>query len=319
MIDKPDTFTRVRSAVTSGLSTGFKTMLFLIRIMVPVSLAVSLLQWTGALAWLARFLAPAMNLLGLSGESALVLVSAILLNNYSAIAVMETLPLTMREVTILAIMALTAHNLIVETAVMKKTSSSAFKMVVLRLGWAVVAGFVFNLILPVDKTVFSSVDASMAARPELVPMLVAWAYSMVRLVLKVILLVLGIMIIQRLMEEFRVMDVLSRPLVPVMRFFGLPDSASFLWIVLNIVGYAYGAAIIMERVKDGKMKPQEADLFNHHAALCHSLFEDTVLYAAIGTPIFWITAPRLLMAFIVVWFERFRRQRFRKSFRAGTY
>jgi len=319
MTDKPDIPTRVRSAVTSGLSTGFKTMLFLVRIMVPVSLAVSILQWTGALSHLARFLAPAMNLLGLSGESALVLVSAILLNNYSAIAVMETLPLTMREVTILAIMALTAHNLIVETAVMKKTSSSAFKMVVLRLGWAIVAGYVFNLILPVDKTVISSVDASMATRPELVPMLVAWGYSTIRLVLKVILLVLGIMVIQRLMEEFKVMDVLSRPLVPVMRFFGLPDSASFLWIVLNVVGYAYGAAIIMERVKDGKMKPQEADLFNHHASLCHSLFEDTVLYAAIGTPIFWITVPRLVMALIVVWFERFRRQRFRKSFRAGTY
>ncbi len=318
MIDKLDTFARVRSAVTIGLSTGFKTMLFLVRIMVPVSLAVSLLQWTGVLAWLARFLAPGMNLLGLSGESALVLVSAILLNNYSAIAVMETLPLTMREVTILAIMALTAHNLIVETAVMKKTSSSAFKMVVLRLGWAVAAGFVFNLILPAGKTVFSSVDVSLAARPELVPMLVAWAYSTLRLVLKVIILVLGIMIIQRLMEEFKVMDVLSRPLVPLMRFFGLPESTSFLWIVLNIVGYAYGAAIIMERVKDGKMKPQEADLFNHHAALCHSLFEDTVLYAAIGTPIFWITVPRLIMALIVVWFERFRRQRFRKSFRAGT-
>jgi hypothetical protein len=318
MIDTPDTLTRVRSAVTSGLSTGFKTMLFLVRIMVPVSLAVSLLQWTGVLALLAKFLAPAMNLLGLSGESALVLVSAILLNNYSAIAVMETLPLTMREVTILAIMALTAHNLIVETAVMKKTSSSAFKMVVLRLGWAIVAGFVFNLILPIDKTVFASVDASALARPEFVPMLVAWGYSTIRLVLKVILLVLGIMVIQRLMEEFKVMDLLSRPLVPVMRFFGLPESASFLWIVLNVVGYAYGAAIIMERVKDGKMKPQEADLFNHHAALCHSLFEDTVLYAAIGTPLFWITVPRLVMALIVVWFERFRRQRFRKSFRAGT-
>jgi hypothetical protein len=319
MIDKLDTFARVRSAVASGLSTGFKTMLFLMKIMVPVSLAVSLLQWTGVLAILAKFLAPGMNLLGLSGESALVLVSAILLNNYSAIAVMETLPLTMREVTILAIMALTAHNLIVETAVMKKTSSSAFKMVVLRIGWAVAAGFVFNLILPAGKTVFSSVDVSLAARPELVPMLVAWAYSTIRLVLKVILLVLGIMVIQRLMEEFRIMDVLSRPMVPLMRFFGLPESASFLWIVLNIVGYAYGAAIIMERVKDGKMKPQEADLFNHHAALCHSLFEDTVLYAAIGTPIFWITVPRLIMALIVVWFERFRRQRFRKSFRAGTF
>jgi hypothetical protein len=319
MIDNPDTLARLRLAVTSGLSTGLKTILFLVRIMVPVSLAVSILQWTGALTYLAKFLAPTMNLIGLSGESALVWVSAILLNNYSAIAVMGTLPLTIREVTILAIMALTAHNLIIETAVMKKTGSSAFKMIVLRLGWAIAAGFVFNLILPADKSALASVEAATMARLDFLPMLIAWGYSTIRLILKVILLVLGIMVIQRLMEEFKIMDFLSRPLVPVMRVFGLPESASFLWIVLNVVGYAYGAAIIMERVKDGKMKPQEADLFNHHAALCHSLFEDTMLFVAIGTPIFWITVPRLVMALIVVWFERFRRRRFRKSFRAGTY
>jgi len=66
------------------------------------------------------------------------------------------------------------------------------------------------------------------------------------------------------------------------------------------------------------MKPQEADLFNHHAAVCHSLLEDSALFLAIGVPLFWITAPRLVAALIVVWFERLRRQHFRRSFRVGT-
>lgn len=309
---------RVRNATKNGLSSGLKTALFLVRIMVPVSLAVALLKWSGALAWAAKFLAPAMQLIGVPGEAALVLVSSMLLNNYSAIAVIETLPLTIREVTILAIMCLTAHNLIIETAVMKKSGSSAIKMIVLRVGWAFAAGYALNAVLPAGR-----IDALVAADPgtaatAFLPMLSAWGLSTVKLVAKILILVLSIMIGQRLMEEFRITDMLSRLTAPAMRIFGLPHSASFLWIVINIVGYAYGAAIIMERVKDGKMKPQEADLFNHHAALSHSLLEDTALFMAIGVPLFWITVPRLAMALVVVWFERFRRQRFRRSFKAGT-
>lgn len=292
-------------------------MLFLIRIMVPVSLAVALLQWSGALLWGARLLAPVMRIIGLPGEAALVLVSAALLNNYSAIAVMGTLPLTIREITILAVMSLTAHNLIVETAVMKKSGSSAFKMVVLRLGGAIVMGYLFNLVLPSFGGASGAIDASVT-RADFWPMMAAWGLSTLRLVFKIVVLVLSIMIGQRLLEEFHIIDALSTLMAPLMRLFGLSEKTSVLWIVINVVGYAYGAAIIMERVKDGKMKPQEADLFNHHAALCHSLLEDTILFMAIGVPLFWITVPRLLLALVVVWFERFRRQRFRRSFKVGT-
>ena len=318
MNDTPNLATRIQTSVRSGLSSGIKTAFLLAKIMVPVSLGVALLQWSGILAWVARFLAPAMGLLGLPGEAAFVLVSSALLTNYSAIAVIETLPLTMREITILAIMCLTAHNLIVETAIMKKSGSSAFKMVLMRIGWAVVAGYAFNLILPADTTIVTSAAESGQAAVAFLPMMSAWGLSTLRLVTKIVVLVLLIMIGQRLMEEFRIMDFLSKLTAPAMRVFGLPHNASFLWIILNVVGYAYGAGIIMERVKDGKMKPQEADLVNHHACLCHSLLEDSVLYVSIGVPLFWITVPRVLMALAVVWFERIRRHHFRKSFKVGT-
>jgi hypothetical protein len=131
-------------------------------------------------------------------------------------------------------------------------------------------------------------------------------------------IVVVIMIIQRALEEFRIMDLLSRALAPLMFVFGLPRSASFLWIVINAVGYGYGAGIIVAQVEDGKMKPQEGDLFNHHAALSHSLLEDTALYVALGIPLFWIVIPRIILALLVVWLEKLRRQVFRHSFRVGT-
>ena len=102
-----------------------------------------------------------------------------------------------------------------------------------------------------------------------------------------------------------------------MRFLGPPAKASFLWIVINVVGYAYGAGIVVAEIESGRMKPQDGDLFNHHAAVCHSLLEDTALFLALGLPLFWLTLPRLAMAAVVVWAERARRHYFRRSFRAG--
>jgi hypothetical protein len=130
-------------------------------------------------------------------------------------------------------------------------------------------------------------------------------------------LVCSIMIAQRLMEECKVTNFLSRLLSPLMRIFGLSDENSFIWIVANVAGYAYGAAVIMDRVNNGKMKPRDADLFNHHTCLLHSLFEDTILYLAIGVPLFWLTVPRLIAATVVVWVERIRRHHFRRSFKVG--
>ena len=308
---------RLLSTTLTALLAGLKTTLYLARIMIPVSLAAALLNWTGLLMLLAGLLAPVMKVLGLPGEAALVLVSSVLLNVYSAIAVIETLSLSMREITILAIMTVVAHNLPIETAVMKKAGSSAMKMIVLRLGWALALGFAFNLVLPMDDATGTALVVELA-KPGFLGMIGSWGLSTLGLMAKILLLVCGIMIAQRLMEEFKVTYFLSRLLSPLMRVFGLSDETSFLWIVVNVAGYAYGAAVIMDRVKTGKMKLRDADLFNHHASLSHSLFEDTALYLAIGVPLFWLIVPRLVAATVVVWIERIRWHRFRRSFKVGT-
>ncbi|HEY9053318.1 MAG TPA: nucleoside recognition domain-containing protein [Rectinemataceae bacterium] len=309
---------RFASALGKAFGKSLSTVVFLLKIMIPTSLIVALLGWSGLLAILARYLSPIMRLVGLPGEAALVFISGALLNNYSAIAVMGSLVLSLRDATILAVMCLIAHNLIVETAVMKSAGSSALKMALLRLGTALVAAFLLNLLMPkaLADTAFSS---GLAARQlPFWSMLGSWGFSTLKLVGKITLFVFGIMIVQALFEEFRVMDFLSRILAPFMKFFGLPAEASFLWIVINVVGYTYGAGIIKAEYESGRMKKQDGDLFNHHAAICHSLVEDTILYMALSVPLFWIIVPRLGLAIVVVWLERLRRGSFKRSFRAGT-
>jgi spore maturation protein SpmB len=310
---------RAARAAVGGARSSLKTVWFLLKVVVPVTLAVAILGWLGVLAWISGLLGPLMGVVGLPGQAALVLISSIFLNIYAAIAVAATMTLDLRSATILAIMCLTAHNMIVETAVMKKTGSSAIKMIALRVGMALAAGFALDLVLPawMAQAPYSTGSVP-GARPSFAGMIAAWAASTGLLSLKIVGIVLAVMIGQRLLEEFRVLDLLSRLLAPFMRVFGLPREASFLWIVINVVGYSYGAGVVLEQVGAGSLKKQDADLFNHHAGICHSLVEDSALYAAVGIPLLWITVPRLVLGALVVWLERARRHLVRRSFQAGT-
>lgn len=310
--------TRLRRAFRTGVDKSIKTIWFLLKIMVPTSLAVTLLGWSGLLKIFAEFLTPLMKLVGLPGQAAFAFISGALLNNYSAIAVMGTMTLSVRDATIIAVMCLTAHNLVVETAVMKSAGSSALKMLFLRLGTAILAAFLLNLLLPKALADLPFSAGVQAGEYNFLETLRLWGISTVLLVSKITIFVFAIMLIQSSFEEFRLMDFLSRLLAPFMKVFGLSAESSFLWIVINIVGYSYGAGIIKAEYESGRLRKQEGDLFNHHAAISHSLLEDTILYAAVGLPVFWLMIPRLLLAIAAVWLERFRRSHFRKSFRAGT-
>ncbi len=293
--------------------------------MVPVSLGVLFLDRSGLLVHIAGFLDPLMRLIGLPGEASLVFISAMLLNNYSAIAVIGTLSLGPREIAIVAVMCLIAHNLIIESTVMHKTGSSAAKMVLLRIGTALVAAALLNLVLPLSMAAEAPFGAAASAGvraglslDQVPAILGAWAVQSGLLILKIAVIVTLLMVAQKLLEEFHVMELLAKLTSPLMALMGLPATAGFLWIVANVVGLAYGSAIMIERSEAGKMSLTEGDLFNHHVAISHSLLEDTLLFAAIGVPLVWAMAPRLLLAMLVVWLERVRRILFRRSFRIGT-
>jgi spore maturation protein SpmB len=291
--------------------------------MIPISLLVVALQVSGVLGIIAHRLDPIMRILGLEGQASLVFITAMVLNNYSAIAVIGTLPLYPREIIILASMCLIAHNLIVESTVMRKTGSSVTKMVLLRVGTALIAGWLLNRILPRAPRTISAGPASdgsmgFPSMDKFLLTLKSWAIASGFLIIKVAVIVTALMILQKILEEFGVMEWLGKIMGPLMRFFGLPISTGFLWIVANIAGLAYGSAIMIDRVETDQMTLYDADLFNHHGAISHSLLEDTLLFMAIGVPLFWAILPRLILAVLVVWLERLRRIIFRRSFRVGT-
>ncbi len=293
------------SSVRESIPKAFATTKWLLSIMIPVSFAVLLLNYTGVLAVISGYLAPVFELIGLPGESAFVLLTSIFTNIYTAIAIITSLELEGRVVTILAAMCLVSHGFIVETTVLKKTGSSAIRMLLVRLMGSFAIGIFLNWALPTDLV--HSQTHVLVQKESFNVMFVDWAWSSILLSFKVIVLITLLMILQRILEVFGVIKLLSKILAPLQIVMGLPESTSFSWIVANTLGLAYGSAIMIEQVEEGKMTKSEADLLNHHIAISHSQLEDPLLFVAIGVPLAWLIIPRLLLGIIVVWICRLER------------
>lgn len=294
---------RIFGCVKMAMPTALKTSLWFLKITIPISLTVTLLYHFGVLNLLSEALSPAFGLIGLKGEAALVYITAAFLNIYSAIAVISSLNFTIREITILAIMSLIAHNLIVETAVQKKTGSKAWHMVALRIITSVVAAVILNYLLPAQMG-SSSIGVHQIANPTLKEVLLAWTISSLKLSLKIVILITLLMILQKILLEFKITILLTSIFSPILKIFGLPKSTSLMWIAANLLGLAYGAAIMIEEVQSERITREDADLLNYHIAISHSNLEDLLLYAAIGVSVWWLLIPRLVLAMVAVWGRR---------------
>ncbi|MBI4763409.1 MAG: nucleoside recognition protein [Deltaproteobacteria bacterium] len=96
-----------------GVKKGLRSSLGIIKVMLPVTLAVTLLKISPLLGWVSDACQPLMGLVGLRGETALPFILGSVLNLYVAIGAMIPLGLTAKETTILATMLLISHNLFV--------------------------------------------------------------------------------------------------------------------------------------------------------------------------------------------------------------
>lgn len=130
-----------------GFMSGLSVTWELCKILVPIYFIVTFLKHTPVVDMISKSFAPVMGIFGLPGEAAIALVLGNVVNLYASIGAIASLSLTIKELSILAIMLSFSHSLLVETALAKKIGLSAIKVIAVRVGLAVVSGIVFNLIL----------------------------------------------------------------------------------------------------------------------------------------------------------------------------
>lgn len=291
-------FACLRSAVPGTR----KSAAWLLKLMIPISLGVTLLQYYGILEWMAQYLHPVFVYIGLPGASAVTFISGATAGTYAGIVAMMSMPLTMREATIISLMIALCHALPMECAVNRMTGSSFWKMCVIRIVMAFACAFILNMVLPDMNAKYLYLGAS--AYSSLWNVLDVWFVSQLKMSAMVVLIIYTLMYVQRLIEAYGLLEPLSRLFAPLMTVFGLPRKAAYMWLVGNVLGISYGSAVMVELEDAGVITRDEANDTNYHLIMNHSLLEDTVVFASTGVSAFLLIAVRVSFATFLVWMRR---------------
>ena len=309
---------KLKFCLLSALKVSFKSAVWLLKIMIPATLLVAVLDYIGVISYASAFVEPFFAPAGLDGRGVFVFITAIFASIYPAIAVMATLGIEFRMAVILASMLLIAHNLIVESTIQKRTGSSFLGMIALRIIFAYITAVVLNAILPTDMSGTLILDVAVERPDSWGALFAGWGVSMVKLTGQILLFVISLNFLQNILREYKILDALIKPLSPVMKVLGLSNNTTFLWLVANTLGLAYGGTIIVKEVEKGEMTRNEARKLNISIALTHSIIEDTILFIAIGIPFLWLILPRLLCSIIAVHGDRLIRYLFVKRKRLAV-
>jgi spore maturation protein SpmB len=128
------------TAIKIGFFKAIKTVIMLLRIVLPVYALVVVVRYSPLMPFLQDTFAPAMGLFGLPGDAIIPIVTGAFTDEYGAIAVMNQLVLTSAQVTTIAIMVMMAHTIPVEAAIAQKVGLNWGKFTIFRIAMAILSG-----------------------------------------------------------------------------------------------------------------------------------------------------------------------------------
>jgi hypothetical protein len=141
----------VKKAVATGLQDGLDTTWKLAKLIIPIYFFITILKSTPFLPMIASFFQPALGLAGVPGEAAVALIMGAFVNVYAAIAALlplvGSLPLSPKQITIIATMVLICHSIPMESAVSHKTGVPFWLVTVLRPAVAFIMGILLNVVM----------------------------------------------------------------------------------------------------------------------------------------------------------------------------
>ncbi len=275
----------------------------LYKIMIPIIIAVKILQDLGLIAWLALPLAPVMQLVGLPGEMGLVWATALVNNIYGSMIVFVSLAgqhdLSVAEVTVLGVMILIAHGLPVELQIVRKSGPKMGFQAFLRIGGALLLGWMLSRIYAWGGWLQDPNIVLWQPEPQSDDLL-AWGLGQLSNLAMIYVIITALSAIMRVFTLIGLTGLCVRLLAPVLRVLGIGSEAGTLTIVGMVMGLAYGGGMIMHEAHSGKVGPK--DIFSSLSlmGLSHSVFEDTLLMIVIGGHISGLLWARIIFTLVVV-------------------
>lgn len=284
-----------------GLQQGLSTTWALGKIIFPITLIVTILQYTPVLPWIIEKLTPVMGLLGLSGEAAVPLVLGNALNLYAGIAAIVSFEFSVKEVFILAVMLSFSHNLFIESAVASKVGVNLWLIIGVRIGLALFSGIMINLMWnggaePAQYGFISSTEATATGWVEITLLGLQTAGTAV---VQLAAIVIPLMVIMQFLREKGWLSVFSNKLAPFTKMLGMEKNTSMTLVAGLTIGLAYGAGLMIQAVEEDGVSKRDMYLAMIFLVACHAVVEDTLIFIPLGIPVWPLLLIRLVTAIVL--------------------
>ncbi len=294
---------KLAQSIKTGLKRGLSGYLWIMKILVPICLGTALLVHSGWLFSLDFLIQPAMGLLHLPASAALPLIIGLFTGIYGAVGAMAALPLTMDQMTLIAVFLLISHNIVQESIVQGQSGfnpvvAGCFRLVVSLCVTALVA-FIMD-VAPPQALNGTAATGNMITVP-LSTMLSGWGRNMAGLCLKIFLIIMPLMVVMELMKTFHLIQYIVRAISPVLSLMGLSRATGVLWLTAAIFGLTYGAAVIVEETRDNTFDPDALNRLHLSIGINHAMIEDPSLFLPLGISPFWLWIPRLTAAIFAIY------------------
>ncbi|WKE66394.1 hypothetical protein PVT67_03845 [Gallaecimonas kandeliae] len=278
--------------------------LMLLKIMVPALVIIKALDLLGCTQWLAWLLSPLMQLMGLPDSLGVVWATVMLTNIYTAMVVFFQVagsePLTTAQLTVLGSLMLLAHFLPVEGAVARRAGVPWHLTLMLRIGGALLLGSLLNALYSATGWLQEPGTVLWPFRDGGEAGLVAWGLGQLKTLLWILPTIAALLTLLRLLHLLGIEKAIHWLLFPLLRLMGIGRAAANVTIVGVTLGLTYGAGMLIEEARSGKLSRRDVMLTLAFLGLCHSVIEDTLLVLLVGADLSGILWARLAFAVLVV-------------------
>jgi hypothetical protein len=285
----------------TGVWTGFKTAWTLGKIIFPVTLIVTMLQYTPILQWIIKFISPIMKIFGLSGNAAIPIVLGNFLGLYAGIGGILSLDLTVKEVFIIAIMMSFAHNLIIESSVAVKVGVKIWVMIATRIGLAVISGIVINLLWRggSEKAQYGMMPQHQEEIHGIAAIFMQGLEKAGYGIFQLVVIVIPLMIVIQILKDLKWLDVFSNWVSPITKALGMKANTSTTLAAGLIFGLAYGSGVMIQAVKEDGVSRKDVTLAFLFLVACHAVIEDTLVFLPLGIPVQYLLMIRIITAVLL--------------------
>lgn len=271
-----------------SLRTSIKSSLIILKLVIPIYIIADILFFYNTLSHVSFLFEPITSILNLPPETALSIVSGMLLNLYAAIAFAAPLDLSPKEWTILAIYLGICHALLVETAVMKKIGISKLYSVLLRVGAGLFVG-VLTTFLP--NSFFQSETVKSTLQKEefssITELLLNSLTQAITLSVQIIILITILIFVLDFIKSLEFVKNYSNRV-----------NSAFSITIGVILGITYGAGILISEYEKNTLSKRDILFIGTFLMICHAIIEDTLLFVIFGANFWVIVSMRVLFAFI---------------------